>query len=132
MAIIRIDNVFVLGLREKHTKTDWEVYIDDSLDESKLLFRLHGDEIDLLEKHVLLRTIDGKYYEPSDPTYTRCRIWIGNKPSNWFDLFDRECPVVDGVTIDSLLHKAYARDKQMSGYESSPYIRDIMKVKVRE
>ena len=132
MATFIIDSIYVLGLSEVHTSTDWEVYIDDKLEEDKLLYRKLNDETDLVEKHVLLRYPNGALYEPSDPTYARCRVWFGDIPSNWFTILDKNCPIVYGYDLNALLHKAYASNKGISTYESSPYIYDIKKLKVED
>ena len=133
MAALIIDSIYTLGLSEFHTHTDWEVYIDDTLSEDKLLYRCLKDDEFLIEKHVLLKYPDGRLYEPSGPSFVRVRVWFGDESSNWYTIIDKDCPISYGLTDNDLLHKFYSTKKgELSTYESSPYITDIKKLEVPE
>ena len=110
MAGLKITEWKGYGLASDVDATDWEVYSSMEHLETQLLFRSLKDKDNLFEKHFVARDVNGKLYEPSDGMYGRCRLWIGNRHSNWFNL-DRHCNTED---LDTILHELRLNNKIMS------------------
>lgn len=90
MAKFIIHNIIKLGMRHKHTATDWQVALDK--DFSQIIDQSINDKVNLLEWHSPLKRIDGQpgLYSDEEKVYARFRTWFKNECSDWLVLTDNQ------------------------------------------
>lgn len=90
MAKLSIERVLHVGMKHKHSATDWQVALDPEF--TMLIDESLKDSDNLLEWHTPLRKIDDqdKMYSDEDIIYARIRLWFKNESTGWFVLNDNQ------------------------------------------